>query len=1261
MFDLINSKSGRLTFYRIFVLFFIFSFLFSSLGGIIGGNRINIIVRAAAEDVVFEHVVIDSDNPANPHCKALGDIDNDGYIDAIVASSDDDGMYWYKYPNWDKYAIRDSGSWTTDMQVGDMDGDGDLDAIIPNSSGLQWYENPLPSGDPSIDIWIEKLISADGANDHDVEVMDVDGDGDLDVVTRNKGGYGTYFWQQQDPTSWVKITASSRAGEGTSLGDIDGDGDVDIAQNGFWVEQIDPTTWQNHDIDSIWPNDVGVLITDINNDGNNDIVLAPSESSGRLSWYETYDPVNGPWIEHVIDDSVSYLHTFKSADVDKNGTLDLVTAEMHQSSGPDEVSVYFNKNGDGLEWEQSVVGTTGSHNLRIGDIGSDGDIDLFGTNWNDGSPNSAVVEYWENQLDPWLSLDSWERHVVDDAKPWRSIFIDSGDMDGDGLVDIVTGGWWYKNPGSPVQSWTRNDIGGSLKNMAAIEDVDDDGDLDILGTGGEGSASNDSFSWGRNDGSGSFTVLSNIKNGDGDFLQGVAVTAFQSGNLAVALSWHEAGKGVQRLTIPQDPSGDIWSWDILSSVSQDEDLSAGDIDQDGDVDLLLGTKWLKNDGLNWIAYALHSTGDSPDRNRLADINQDGRLDAIVGYEAISTTGKLAWYEQPEEPTDLWEEHVIANIVGPMSLDTADMDNDGDFDVVIGEHNLSDPASAKLYIFENVDGIGTDWAEHVVYMGDEHHDGAQVSDIDGDGDLDIISIGWNNNKVIWYENTAIIDPDIDMTPPELSSAVAYSDDQVRVVFSEEADKTTAEDINNYAIDNGVTIFSAVLETGNETVTLTTSVLVQGVEYVLTVNNIGDLAENVIEADSQAIFEYIPVNVPEGRVAHWTLDEGDGTVATDSSGNGHDGNVYGASWTTGKLSNALDFDGTDDYVDIRNFNPASEAISLTAWVNSDDLDSCGSYRDCRIISKANGTAEQDHDFMVSTIVSGSNTRLRFRLRTSGTTHTLIASSGNLAENEWIHVAAVYDGSNMILHKDGVQVGSMSKTGPIDVSSNSIWIGQNPGGAKPWNGRIDDVRIYDRALIAEEAEKLASEEPAPPDTTPPVINNDTAINITDTNATITWDTDEPADSQVEYGTTTTLGTFTVLDTALVTAHSVDLTGLEAENIYYYRVYSKDASANLSVGAEQTFTAFTLYVNTDGSCGGKTPCYTSIQAAINAAYTGADIRITQGTYAESITLNTSKSLTLQGGWNSAFSSQTPNTTFIKAPKAPRGSLSLQMLTVKP
>ena len=89
--------------------------------------------------------------------------------------------------------------------------------------------------------------------------------------------------------------------------------------------------------------------------------------------------------------------------------------------------------------------------------------------------------------------------------------------------------------------------------------------------------------------------------------------------------------------------------------------------------------------------------------------------------------------------------------------------------------------------------------------------------------------------------------------------------------------------------------------------------------------------------------------------------------------------------------------------------------------------------------------------------------------------------------------------------------------------------------------------------------------------------------------------------------------------------------------------------------------YVDPSGVCGGNSPCYTSIQAAINAASTGAIIRIAQGTYSESITLNTLKSLTLKGGWNSSFTSQAPNTTIIKAPKANQGSLTLQMVIIRP
>ncbi len=91
---------------------------------------------------------------------------------------------------------------------------------------------------------------------------------------------------------------------------------------------------------------------------------------------------------------------------------------------------------------------------------------------------------------------------------------------------------------------------------------------------------------------------------------------------------------------------------------------------------------------------------------------------------------------------------------------------------------------------------------------------------------------------------------------------------------------------------------------------------------------------------------------------------------------------------------------------------------------------------------------------------------------------------------------------------------------------------------------------------------------DTTPPVLSNIKAANISDDSAVISWSTNEQADSQVEYGTTTSYGSVTVLDSALRTEHSVSLSGLDPETRYHYRVRSTDASDNLAVSSDYEFT---------------------------------------------------------------------------------------------
>lgn len=91
---------------------------------------------------------------------------------------------------------------------------------------------------------------------------------------------------------------------------------------------------------------------------------------------------------------------------------------------------------------------------------------------------------------------------------------------------------------------------------------------------------------------------------------------------------------------------------------------------------------------------------------------------------------------------------------------------------------------------------------------------------------------------------------------------------------------------------------------------------------------------------------------------------------------------------------------------------------------------------------------------------------------------------------------------------------------------------------------------------------------DTTAPVISAITATALTMTGATITWTTDDPSDSQVDYGPTTGYGTSTTIDAAMVTSHSVPITGLVASTLYHYRVKSRNAASLLTTSSDNTLT---------------------------------------------------------------------------------------------
>lgn len=197
-----------------------------------------------------------------------------------------------------------------------------------------------------------------------------------------------------------------------------------------------------------------------------------------------------------------------------------------------------------------------------------------------------------------------------------------------------------------------------------------------------------------------------------------------------------------------------------------------------------------------------------------------------------------------------------------------------------------------------------------------------------------------------------------------------------------------------------------------------------------------------------------------LAHYTFDDGS---ARDVSGHGHDGIVNGARPFNGIYGQSLSFDGRNDFVNLGGLDVDSEQVTLMAWM----LAYTFRVHDARIISKSTGTGGDDHILMLSTFRQHGY-RLRFRLKTDDgfATKTYIAPLGQLDAGEWVHVAATYDGRQMKLYKNGQEVGSTSKTGRVAVDPDiSMWIGRNPDGQRPFHGLLDDVRIYDRALTAEQ----------------------------------------------------------------------------------------------------------------------------------------------------------------------------------------------------
>ena len=280
----------------------------------------------------------------------------------------------------------------------DINGDGRPDLIFGGdwrSNEVWWWENPGPPWDKP---WRRYRIKSSGGNQHHDQIV-----GDF----LGKGGLQLVFWNQRarrlflaeipkDPTveeNWKLETIwqwTAGSHEGLAAGDINGDGVLDMVGGGYWFEHLGNGQFRAHLIDNYGTSRSAV--GDFDGDGRMEVVLSSGDGTGPLNLYKK---VNGKWEKKTLLEKVIHGHSLEIGDVNKDGHLDIYTAEMHTPGAGDACRQWI-LYGDGKGNFRIEVISTGicNHESRLADINGDGWLDIVGKPYTWQAP----------RLDVWVNL-----------------------------------------------------------------------------------------------------------------------------------------------------------------------------------------------------------------------------------------------------------------------------------------------------------------------------------------------------------------------------------------------------------------------------------------------------------------------------------------------------------------------------------------------------------------------------------------------------------------------------------------------------------------------------------------------------------------------------------------------------------------------------------------------------------------------------------------------------------------------------------------
>jgi uncharacterized repeat protein (TIGR01451 family) len=687
------------------------------------------------------------------------DIDGDGDLDLLSASTGDNKIAWYENLDGNgnfspQKIITNSAEHAYSVFSIDIDGDGDMDVLSASvyDDKIAWYENIDGNGS----FGPTRIISTLADDPRSIYSCDIDNDGDMDVLSASSEDNKIAWYENIDGSGGFSaqqiISTNTEWAETVYASDIDGDGDMDVLSASYiddkiaWYENTDGNgNFSQEQIitTAAWGANT-VYTSDIDGDGDMD-VLAASEQNDKITWYENIDG-NGNFSQEQIITSIAHgAFSVFSIDIDGDGDMDVLSA----SSDDHKIAWYENTDGNGNFGPEIIISTSAQCAKAVYscDIDGDGDMDVMSASFSDNK-----IAWYENTN---VNGNFGEQQIVP-AKTDSPESVFSSDIDGDGDMDVLSASSyddmiaWYENTDGNGEFGEQKVITTSAISARCVysSDIDGDGDMDVLSA----SYLDDKIAWYENtDGNGNFgpqiiistnavyarSVYSCDIDGDGD----MDVLSASSGDNKIA--WYENTDGNGTFSTEQ-----IITTLALGTVS----VYACDIDGDEDLDVLTTSPdnnkvtWYENiNGDGNFSTEIIITNNLIGANSVysCDIDGDGDMDVL---SASYTDDKIAWYENTDGDGNFSINHTVStSALDARAVYSCDADNDGDMDVFVAS------SLESIIWYENIDGNGTFGEKHIITNSAAISRSVYSSDIDGDGDLDVLSASAQDDKIAWYEN------------------------------------------------------------------------------------------------------------------------------------------------------------------------------------------------------------------------------------------------------------------------------------------------------------------------------------------------------------------------------------------------------------------------------------------------------------------------------------------------------------------------------